>query len=91
MIVAFPAPVTFATPFVNVMTDGSDEVYDHVPFEVDVGGINVKSGSLTTFCISDHDPILGVPTTVSFIETGEGEAYVEVGAWVAVTVVMPGL
>lgn len=34
---------------------------------------------------------MGVPTTVSFIDTGAGDAYVEVGAWVAVIVVVPGL
>lgn len=48
-MVALPAPVTFATPFANVITDVSDEVYDHAPFDVDVGGVNEKSGSLTTF------------------------------------------
>lgn len=34
---------------------------------------------------------MGVPTTVSFIDTGAGDANVVVGAWLAVIVVMPGL
>lgn len=49
MMVALPAPATLATPFANEITDVSDDEYDHDPSDVDVGGVKVKSGSLTTF------------------------------------------
>ncbi len=48
-MVALPAPVTFAIPSTIAITDVSDEEYDQLPLDVDVGGVNAKSGSLTTF------------------------------------------
>ena len=73
-MVASPAPLTVTSPFTTSAINGLDDAYVQAPDEVEVGGTKAKSGSLTTFCISAQGPMDGIPTTVSVIETGLGEA-----------------
>ena len=80
VIVALPAPITLTTPLTTVTTEGSEDMKLHAPFEVEVGAVREKSGSLTTFWMSAQAPIDGIPTTERTMETGAGESKVVVAA-----------
>jgi hypothetical protein len=80
VMVAVPAPFTLATPLAISITEGSDEVNDQAPSELEVGGTRVKSGSLTTFWKSGQDPTVGFPTMLKVIVNGAGDPYVLVAA-----------
>jgi hypothetical protein len=71
------------------MTSGLSEEKVHAPGDVEVGGVSVKSGSLTTFSMSPHASSAGVPTTVSTIDTGVEGPYEPAADCVAVIVVVP--
>ena len=70
VIVADPAPTTFALLPVISITFISDEVKVQLEGDVEVGGTSAKSESLITFSKLLHAPTVGTPTTVKTIVRG---------------------